>query len=32
VALKEKRYDDAAKTIDKLNDIKKAGHDKYVEE
>lgn len=31
-ALKEKRYDDAAKSIDKLNDLKKSGHDKYVEE
>jgi soluble cytochrome b562 len=31
-ALKEKRNDDAAKSIDKLNEIKKQGHDKYVEE
>lgn len=31
-SLKEKRYDDAVKSIEKLNDLKKSGHDKYVEE
>ena len=31
-ALKEKRNDDAVKLIEKLNDLKKQGHDKFVEE
>ena len=30
--LKAKKYDEAAKTIDKLNEIKKKGHDKFTED
>ena len=31
-ALTEKRYDDAVKSLEKLTEIKKKGHDKFVEE